>query len=377
MELQTLSKDSLIEVHRKLFGNVGDTGRTSKAQYIERIIGAEPEKVAAAIAEVATNGNGNGHGHAQHNGNGSNGNGMTPEAGAAELLRIVQSLAGGAVNEEKVRAIVDDAIAAAVQNLPARETKIVVTPLGEVKVEEHTHPAFSEIAQAVGAGLNVLLVGPAGCGKTHTMRQIGTAFKARRTAIFSGSAGASESQLTGWLLPVLEGGRFGYVESAFVDIYANGGLAGLDELDAYDPNMLLTANAALANGHLFIPHRYEQPEVTRHPEARIIASANTYGTGADMIYAGRNQLDAATLDRFYCIPMDYDRDYEAQLAPGEVCEWVWGIRQKIAELKLRRVISTRTIQKSAALLKAGAKLKNIKARLLAGWTRDELAKVGE
>jgi hypothetical protein len=50
----------------------------------------------------------------------------------------------------------------------------------------------------------------------------------------------------------------------------------------------------------------------------VCAAANTYGTGADALYVGRNQLDAATLDRFYVVEMDYDRKLEAKLAPEEV-----------------------------------------------------------
>ncbi len=34
---------------------------------------------------------------------------------------------------------------------------------------------------------------------------------------------------------------------------------------------------------------------------------------ADRQYVGRNQLDAASLDRFYVIPMDYDNELESSL----------------------------------------------------------------
>ena len=43
--------------------------------------------------------------------------------------------------------------------------------------------------------------------------------------------------------------------------------------------------------------------------------------------------------------------------------------------KLRRFVSTRTFQKAAAARMAGVPLKEVKADIFAGWTRDELAKV--
>jgi hypothetical protein len=75
--------------------------------------------------------------------------------------------------------------------------------------------------------------------------------------------------------------------------------------------------------------------------------------------------------------MDYDKKLEAQLADTEICEWVWGLRKRANELRLRRVVSTRMMQKASAAKAAGISLGEIKRDLLSGWTRDELAKVGE
>jgi hypothetical protein len=75
--------------------------------------------------------------------------------------------------------------------------------------------------------------------------------------------------------------------------------------------------------------------------------------------------------------MDYDTEFEKKLAPADVVKWVHGIRQKVQNAKMRRVISTRAIQKAAAALSVGIPLPEIKRDLLAGFTRDELTKVGE
>ena len=54
-ELNALSKDDLIELHRAAFGTVGDTARTSKSQYIEKLSTLDEEKIGDAM--IAANAN--------------------------------------------------------------------------------------------------------------------------------------------------------------------------------------------------------------------------------------------------------------------------------------------------------------------------------
>lgn len=267
-----------------------------------------------------------------------------------------------------------------------------------VKLNERTHPVFEKVLRLVQAELNVLLVGPAGCGKTTLAHMISRALK-RKYGTLHCTSGASESQLTGWLLPVGEGkdkGAFTYVASEFVELYEGGNSVFLlDEIDAADPNMLLVINSALANGAVHIPQRHQKPTVTRGKNVAIISAANTFGNGADAMYAGRNQLDAATLDRFYVVKMDYDEALEADImghtppvaapwnpAPKETYEadvsdlatWVKQLRVLVAQNRLRRVVGTRTFQKAVTARKVGVPVHEIKRDLLSGWTRDEAAK---
>lgn len=366
-ELEALSKDQLIEMHRRVYGNVGDSGRTSKDQYIDRLLNhdsslrpflASLEAPMARLAPKAA---------------------QAPVEAAQQLLSIVQSLSAGALDESRVKAIVDEGIAAAVGKIEPRVIHHVVTPRSDLKIDEHTHPLFPKVLKLLAAGLTPLLVGPTGCGKTHLARQVARAMNLTYGEI-SGSAGVSESELTGWLLPIAEGGRFEYMPAPFVTRYTtDNSLFCVDELDGFDPNMLLTCNTAIENGSFFIAKRYENPMVKRGANVHIVAAANTFGTGADMIYAGRNQLDEATLSRFYKVRMDYDQAFEKQVSAAhpEVAEWVWVARDKINGARLRRVLGTRTVQQAVKALDAGLSWKEVKADLLAGWTRDELAKIGE
>lgn len=234
----------------------------------------------------------------------------------------------------------------------------------------HKHPAFAKILQLAAARKNILLVGPAGTGKTHAAqqaaRELGLEF-----ASISVTAGMSVSQLTGWLMPG------GYLESDFVRLYENGGVFLLDEMDAADANTLTIINQALANGSFNIAQRTGKSEIKKHPNFVCIAAANTFGTGADMIYAGREQLDAATLDRFMNVYVDYDRHFEQKRCDREVLAFAHAVRDAILKLKLRRVMSTRKAIDLSDMKRgpAGWTLAECKECYFTGWSVDEKAKL--
>jgi MoxR-like ATPase len=243
---------------------------------------------------------------------------------------------------------------------------------------ERVHEKFAEILDLAGQRMEILMIGPAGCGKSHLADQIAKALGLRFGSI-SCSAGMSEGQITGRLIPTGDGGRFEYQRSQFVEFYEEGGVFLLDEIDAADANVLLVINQALANGHLPVPNRVTNPQAQRHPDFVLIAAANTFGNGANRMYVGRNQLDESTLDRFRIgqVVMDYDQVLEESLlSDGRLLERLWSIRRKTAECQLRRVVSTRFIAKAATMQAAGWGSDKIIGQLVCGWTQDERSKVG-
>lgn len=229
----------------------------------------------------------------------------------------------------------------------AKAVNFTVTVKLPERPELHTpdaprHAVFKELLGAVAAGLNVLLVGPAGCGKTHVAEQVAEALGA--SFRFTGAV-SSEYKLLGF---VDAQGRT--VQTEYRRAYENGGLFLWDELDASAPAALLAFNAGLANGHQDFPDAI----VKRHENFRAIASANTYGNGADRLYVGRNQLDAASLDRFYVIPMDYDTTLERQLfGDSDWTDFCHRVRAAVRLLKLRHVVSMRAIDQGHRALAAG------------------------
>lgn len=274
-----------------------------------------------------------------------------------------------AVDEKAVEEIVQKALA----NVQPRQIIVKVGTKPPVPVNGFVNPAFDEVLAALSAGLNVAMVGPAGSGKTFMGHQAAQVLGLPFGSI-SYSAGASESWLLGRAIPNLTTGQDVYKRSKFCELYVKPSAFLHDEFDGCDANTALTINAALANGGFDNPVSGER--LVRNKDAHQMAAINTYATGADAIYVGRNQMDEATRDRWYFIPVDYDRNYEASLAPQNVVDWVWLVREGVMKHRLRRVMSTRAIQKAAAMLGVGRPWAEIQERLLGGWTRDERTKVG-
>lgn len=250
---------------------------------------------------------------------------------------------------------------------------------------ESDHPALSEVVELVEAGENVMLVGPAGTGKSYLAESVAKRL-GRRFGSISCSAGMSESHLIGRMLPVGDSGRFEYVTTAFLDCYENGGVFLLDEMDSADPNVLLVINSALANGRLSVPARHDKPIATRHADFALIAACNTFGRGADRQYVGRSQLDESTLDRFRIgvVAVDYCEKLERKLFTAiagetddaiEILSALWGYRSGVMQNRLERCVSTRFVISAAKAYQRGRDLDYIESKLFSGWRDDEVRKV--
>lgn len=248
------------------------------------------------------------------------------------------------------------------------------------KIEGAHHKILPQMLKLYAAGFrNFFIVGPAGTGKTTLARQMATALTMQFGAV-SCTGGMPESALTGRAIPNLTTGETVFQTTEFVKCYEDGGVFLLDECDAADSNVLITLNSGLDNGYLPLPARVDNPTALRHENSVVIASANTWGTGADRQYVGRNQLDGAFMDRFVCATLEvtYDRDLEAALiGDPHICARLWQMRDKAAELKLRRVVGTRMLIGVTRLVKgAGYTLDAALIEATSGWTDDERSRVG-
>ncbi len=255
------------------------------------------------------------------------------------------------------------------------EITVRINDAKPVKLDSKPHASFDRCLRLATARRNILMIGPAGCGKTHLAEQVAKALKLEFAHI-SCSAGMSEGQITGRLIPG-KGGSFEYSRSEFVKAYEEGGVFLFDEIDAADSNTLLVINSALANGKMTVPNRPKQPVAIKHKDFVAMAAANTFGTGADRQYVGRNQLDESTLDRFRIgqVEMDYDEELEAKLCPNESLRTRLQNYRRRAKGSVRRIISTRFLRDACLMVDAGDKIEEIEKALFAGWSVDEIRKV--
>jgi len=233
---------------------------------------------------------------------------------------------------------------AAAEAAKVRPVRIEVNVGGTVTVlpDSHRHEVFERVLRALSVRENVYLVGPAGSGKTTIAAQ---AAEALGLPFYSTGAVGMAFQLQGFI-----NAEGKYQETDLYRAYVGGGVFLFDEIDASSAQALLAFNAISANDQAAFPCG----TVKRHPDFVIIAAANTYGSGATAEYVGRSQLDAATLDRFVFLPMDYDERLELLIGGND--EWtrhVQAFRRKVREHKVRHVVSPRASIKGAKLLAAG------------------------
>jgi cobaltochelatase CobS len=231
------------------------------------------------------------------------------------------------------------------------------------KLEKQAHPNLTEVVGLLKSGLTPLLVGPAGCGKSFVAHQAAEAM-GLPFAHLCFTAGVSEVWLFGRQTPM------GFVEGDFSKTYKNGGVFLADEFDAADPNLALSINTALANGHLYNPISGEN--IPRHPNFNFIAAANTFGKGGDIVYTGRSRLDGATLDRFTIVEIGYVEAVENALCPdAALADKLRDIRDNLIDRGSKEILSYRAFAKAYTLKHAlGYADKKIFTVLFAAWSED-------
>jgi cobaltochelatase CobS len=310
-------------------------------------------------------------------------------ASAGSAVEMALGSKGQAMMAE-VKRLSDEALERAIQLVndarPIRH-EIKINDLPVVKLNGHMHEAFDEVLLLAQCGENVMLVGPTGCGKTHLAEQVALAMGfdlETEFAVQSVSGGMGESKLVGGLLPTGEAGRFEPFWTDFLRLYQNGGLFLADEGDAGDENVWLVINSALSNGYLDVQGigRIRRSKNKGKPFVMLTAM-NTFGKGANRQYVGRNELDAATLDRFIMgqVEMDYDRTLEKALCTTQE-EWLkacWKARDAINATQLRRNVSTRFILSGKKMLDQAPDVWSVEKglrKLVLGWSQDEKQKAG-
>lgn len=238
----------------------------------------------------------------------------------------------------------------------------VVTPNGTHEVQGVVHEKFDDVLNLVNLDIPVFLTGQAGTGKNVICKQIAESLG---LDFYFTNAVTQEYQLKGF---IDANGKFH--ETQFYKAFTQGGLFFLDEMDGSIPETLIILNSAIANRYFDFPIG----KVEAHPDFRIVSAGNTCGTGADIEYTGRFQLDASSLDRFALIEVDYSPTIEKAVTNGndELCNFAHRFRKVTNRCGIRCLFTYRSLERISKLENVFELPKVLKISLTKGLNVDDI-----
>jgi len=154
------------------------------------------------------------------------------------------------------------------------------------------HELFGYVLTLAEERQPVMLIGPAGTGKSHLAKQVAD-FLSVEYGETPMSPGATRGDLLGRMTANPDEP---FILSQFAGLYSGGGVFNFEEIDSADPGMLLVLNNALAGSDLF--NSANGRHYQRSEDFMAFSTANTFGIGATKDYTGRDRLDLATIDRW-------------------------------------------------------------------------------
>ena len=164
---------------------------------------------------------------------------------------------------------------------------------------------FVAFDNARAKGINVLIYGPTGPGKT-TAVEAWAAARGLRMATVSGNASMESRQLFGGFIPDGSGG-YGWIDGPVTDVVRNGGVLLMDEFNFISPKIYTTIYP-LTDGRRSITLLDHMGEtIIAHPDLTIFATMNPD-------YIGTTPLNFAMRNRFDIqLSWDYDDAVESKL----------------------------------------------------------------
>lgn len=284
------------------------------------------------------------------------------KANRAEIEKVVEEVAGRAIDASRDSLIAQWTVAVnesekrleqAANTVHARvqeaidsvkTTRVeVVKPDHEPIVIEGAHEAFPILIRELGLGNSCFLKGPAGSGKTTAVIQ---AAEALNIPYFLMRAVLDPFELLGFI----DAGGTYRDTPLFQWAKTPGALLIMDEVDRSNPKAVIALNTAW-NGQIPFPSELVKVD----PSNLIVATANTFGLGADAEYVGSCRLDAATLNRFPTrIDWGYDKALEARISGNpEEAAWCQRLRAAAEGRGIRIVFGPRDVVAHCKRVAAG------------------------
>lgn len=226
----------------------------------------------------------------------------TRNTDADQVLKDLRKVLGSGVDEETITRIVEQKI----QEYVSQPKVVQVAEHEPVRVEGPTHFKFETLLRKMSARRNLFLEGPAGTGKTKLTSQcakaLGLDYK-----IMSAKPLPQDYEAFGYLNTSTGRKVMGFIE----ELYENGGVFVLDEVDTGHASLMTMLNQILAQDEYDFPCEVNGTrKVQRHKDFMVMATGNTYGQGGSLRYVGTNKMNGAGLDRFTFVHIPTDEQLE-------------------------------------------------------------------
>jgi len=294
---------------------------------------------------------------------------------ATAVLPLLEQRLKSTVDEDRVLELVEQALA---QHPPPPPKSFNVSINGgePVTIQGYAHHQFAPLLRLASLGLDTLIYGPAGGGKTTVLRQIAESL-GRPYYGLSLNTQATFTSLIGYM-----DGLGRYQSTGFRRWFEAGGVFALEEAGLASGNLACSLNTALDNGIASFPDSVAPIE--RAKNTWLCGTDNSALDGGDALYSAREPQDAAFRERFCFFKWEYDQRLEELLTLGhsdlpEVHydwtvkvsrkEWVTRVHALRAALEPSRlagrlVVSPRAAIKGCKLADAGFSLRFIEDALI-------------
>ena len=239
---------------------------------------------------------------------------------------------------------------------PIPKPKSSKVPKGYIKPK-----IFDDCLTTLKTGMNLLVYGPAGCGKSLMAKNLAKSLKLEFFP-FSVAGGMRYHHLFGGdKIKVNDKGQQ-YSEFELSDLLLavqKPSLILFDEIFGLDPEVALGLNGLIEQGTRQIQTKAGLVKV--HKDCRFIGCANNNGRSVSRSYTGAMRSDASLLDRFVKQEMDYDSKVENALlkdcATAEIKTALGGglkmLREGLKQSNIAFDASTRRLVQAIELTNAG------------------------
>lgn len=193
---------------------------------------------------------------------------------------------------------------------------VPISKMGGKKIDGE-HDMMGYVLALATARVPIMLVGPAGTGKSFMARALARLMFDNDDSHY-GEAPLTAGAMPSWLIGAET--VAGYKSRPFLEIYEHGGVFNFEEIDAADANMLMVLNNALAQDRFYNPANGKVYK--KHDDFIAVSTGNTWGLGANRFYNAREKLDFATRDRWRMgrVKIELDTKVERGLVDQAIAE---------------------------------------------------------